>query len=859
LREPNADSVAWNTEMEDMLCFSGNGMLSIKTGNYPTHHQKLKGSVVGFNGAKIFCMHNLTMSPIDVPQSASLYRYLEDRNFDKSYQVACLGVTESDWRLLAMEALRQMKLGYARRAFIRVRDMRYIELLNQIEISRRGRSAKNKWKNAESKVAAGNILKKNSNDMYDIAAKMDAREKLPSQDQVFLGHILAYQSRFTDAARVFEKAGHIDLAIEMFLDLKRYDDAKNYASKGKGSSKHSVSDLMKKQAEWSKATADWRSAAQMYVDACEFMKAIELLCENHGVEPLMDIVHKLDGKKDTMELLRCAKYFANNNHHSKAKQVYLKMGAIEDLLRLHMKMYKWEEALALAEEHNGKFDHIVYLPYAEYLAGADRFDEAQAAYKKAGRPEESLKLLTALAECAQIERRFESAACYYRQLSQEHLRVAELLNEDNNDGASSSAMSPGSGGTISKEREKQAKVAVHRIQSEESVTLAGVYFAYALIHQYTEDPFTHLEGDVVFSACCYLMNTLTCKSFRKRSTALHMSGLDPPGISRVHILYALAQTCILENIQAYKLARWTIQQLQQQAVPSLWQNQIDRTIVKIQSKPFSDKEGLAVTCYRCLHTNPLVNNIGTGDCCVNCSSPFMRCNGTFDVLPLVEFKPAEGISRQQSIKLLSQLPGGVDDSSSTSSTDGNNRGSSKSNSPSRGHSNNNSRNFDDGDILGGVDSFDDGYYGGRRGNSGAGYGRGSYGRDNSNSNSSMSSRDTSSNNRSNNRGKEEAFSRQLMKFEPGKKYTMVTVDSKMLLEMSGEDCILVDSPMGNLSYVKNMLPDDTNITVCTGCGCFFRAMSFEFSYLRDGGCPFCKSNNTGKFNTLFFNMFFSVN
>ena len=86
----------------------------------------------------------------------------------------------------------------------------------------------------------------------------------------------------------------------------------------------------------------------------------------------------------------------------------------------------------------------------------------------------------------------------------------------------------------------------------------------------------------------------------------------------------------------------------------------------------------------------------------------MRCNGTFDVLPLVEFKPAEGISRQQSIKLLSQLPGGVDDSSSTSSTDGNNRGSSKSNSPSRGHSNNNSRNFDDGDILGGVDSFDDG-------------------------------------------------------------------------------------------------------------------------------------------------------
>jgi len=134
-----------------------------------------------------------------------------------------------------------------------------------------------------------------------------------------------------------------------------------------------------------------------------------------------------------------------------------------------------------------------------------------------------------------------------------------------------------------------------------------------------------------------------------------MSGLDPPGVSRVHVLYALAQTCILDTIQAHKLARWTIQQLQHQAVPSLWQDQIDRTFVSIQSKPFSDKEGLQITCNRCLHTNPLVNNIGTGDRYVNCSQPFIRCYGTFDVLPFVAFKPADGISKAQAIQLLSQF------------------------------------------------------------------------------------------------------------------------------------------------------------------------------------------------------------
>ena len=163
-----------------------------------------------------------------------------------------------------------------------------------------------------------------------------------------------------------------------------------------GSSKHSVSDLMRRQAEWSRQTADWRSAAQMYADAGEYIKAIELLCENHGVEPLMDIVHKLK-KTDEKELRMCAKYFAENGHHNFAKQVYLKMDAIEELLRLHMRMHKWEDALALAErpEYRGRFDDIVFLPYAQYLAGADRFDEAQAAFKRAGRPEESLKLLTA--------------------------------------------------------------------------------------------------------------------------------------------------------------------------------------------------------------------------------------------------------------------------------------------------------------------------------------------------------------------------------------------------------------------------------------------------------------------------------
>lgn len=59
--EVAATSVAWNTEMETMLCYSGSGMLNIKTADFPVHCQKLQGYVVGFQGSKIFCLHHLSM------------------------------------------------------------------------------------------------------------------------------------------------------------------------------------------------------------------------------------------------------------------------------------------------------------------------------------------------------------------------------------------------------------------------------------------------------------------------------------------------------------------------------------------------------------------------------------------------------------------------------------------------------------------------------------------------------------------------------------------------------------------------------------------------------------------------------
>jgi len=44
-QDKNANSVAWNTEFEDMLCFSGGGKLSTKTASFPLHQQKMQVSL----------------------------------------------------------------------------------------------------------------------------------------------------------------------------------------------------------------------------------------------------------------------------------------------------------------------------------------------------------------------------------------------------------------------------------------------------------------------------------------------------------------------------------------------------------------------------------------------------------------------------------------------------------------------------------------------------------------------------------------------------------------------------------------------------------------------------------------------
>ena len=294
-QEPNATSLAWNTHNEDMMCFSSNGFLNIKASNFPVHQRKMQGYVVGFTGSKIFCLQNLTMTAVDVPQSAPMNQYIEKKMFHTAYNVACLGVTNNDWLNLGNEALQNLNLEVAKNAFTRIREIRYLEFIHQIEERKASKAAE-------------------------------------TTNNLILADYHAFKGDFQDAAKLYKKSGNEAKAMAMFSDLRQFENAKDFLT---SSDPKNVKGLIKRQAEWCKSTNDHTSAIDLYLAAAAFAEAIEIAGKQKMGDKLAEIMRQLD-KSFVEELRSCAVYFKDLGKFEFAAEAYQKLGELNSLVELYI-------------------------------------------------------------------------------------------------------------------------------------------------------------------------------------------------------------------------------------------------------------------------------------------------------------------------------------------------------------------------------------------------------------------------------------------------------------------------------------------------------------------------------------------
>jgi len=195
---------------------------------------------------------------------------------------------------------------------------------------------------------------------------------------------------------------------------------------------------------------------------------------------------------------------------------------------------------------------MISLPYADWLSANDRFDEAQEAYKNAGRPDLSLRIIEFLSSNAITEKRFQDAAQYYWLLCTESLKLVQS-NDAN----------------ASKQDKKYLK------QYEESLKLAEIYQAYALVNRYIEESYRSITqgplfNESIFNAARFLVNNMG-----KRS---------PTGINIVYVFYTLATLGF--KFGAFKTAREGYEKLQTLKIPAQWAHQVEIETLKIRSKPY---------------------------------------------------------------------------------------------------------------------------------------------------------------------------------------------------------------------------------------------------------------------------------
>lgn len=132
--ESNVQGVAFNSEHDDMLAYSGAGTMSVRTASFSPHRQRMDGVIVAFQGAKVYCLHEAMARDEDVPLSSTVQQYADAKAWDAAYSVACLGVTQEDWAALGQAALLHLELDTARKAYIRTQNLLMLNLVHRLDV-----------------------------------------------------------------------------------------------------------------------------------------------------------------------------------------------------------------------------------------------------------------------------------------------------------------------------------------------------------------------------------------------------------------------------------------------------------------------------------------------------------------------------------------------------------------------------------------------------------------------------------------------------------------------------------------------------------------------------------------------------
>ena len=409
----------------------------------------------------------------------------------------------------------------------------------------------------------------------------------------------------------------------MYATLKMYAQALDIRAKYIQGGDNTYSDeILCEQAEWLNQNKKFKEAGDLYRAINKKKKAIQIYGENNLLEPLIDYCRELSNYDDHEAILLCGYYFKKNKNYAYAAEAYLKLGDNKSLVYMNVELGKWDEAFLLSN-NNQSLQEYVNLKYAESLVLENKFTEAQEYYRKANKVDLSMKLLNKLIDNAIYEKRFKDVCFLFISYTKDALYIIKDYRLD----------------IMKSSKDEYGK----KKEFLECLSLSDIFNAYDYIFKYIEEPFNidliNFSDQEFLDACLFLVNKIS-----------NFKSIIPyfKSISQSYIYYSLAQ--ISKKFDLIKTSCDAYDKLENLMYPSEWREKLEMEILDIRSKPQIDNEIELPLCYNCLHINPLINELG--DQCTLCAAPFKRCSLTFEILPLVEFRPKKGISSDLAINYI---------------------------------------------------------------------------------------------------------------------------------------------------------------------------------------------------------------
>lgn len=562
------NSVAFNTQLESMVCYSHiSGGLSVRVGSSlsPRSPQSMQGVVVGLSGSTAFCLRGNVMTNVPLALGSTMWQFSESQMLEEALEVANLGagVPMADWEGLAQTALDAINFHVAREAYVKIRNLPWLELINELR---------------------------------------ERQKRADVSKEILQGDIMAFQGKFKEATRMYQKGGSNSKALTMYSDLRMFDLAQTCLADGASDDKI---ELVKRRAEWAASVNEPRAAAELLLAAGETQRAIEIVAEQGWTDILLDLGRKINDKNS---LEQVASHLKRLKALPLAAEIYRKLGNEENLVLLHAENHDWKEAFRLAEDLP-KLKSTVHLKHAEWLAESDQFVAAHEAFVLGGKPKEASKLLRDLVECAVTEERFQDAGYYT------WLQAKQCLQE------------------------RSTKSSTVITDFKRLLKLSSIYYAYNTIHAYLREPFTSSPPLTLFTTSRFVANQIG-------------SAVPPKGISMFAVFYTLAKQA--KVLGANKLHLQINNKLQTFKAPIGIQEQVDVNFInsRASSVGFNDPEELLSMCYKCSNYSTHLH----GNVCPNCQQEFIFSFVSFEILPLAEFIPQVGIDSQEVERLLRAPP-----------------------------------------------------------------------------------------------------------------------------------------------------------------------------------------------------------